>query len=123
MVTEPDEAADEWPTEADSLNASALPVIEAIFAASYEGSSERSAAMNELMSALASKATANVKPTTAIMVTPDLIPRRENCETGTLCSSKRSTAFKELVVPTLPCPGGSSSGACTASDPWQRKSE
>jgi hypothetical protein len=49
----PDEADEtEWPVEADPLAGSVLPMIEAIFTQTHDGSPERAAAMGELMSAV-----------------------------------------------------------------------
>jgi hypothetical protein len=49
MTTPVPDEVDEVPEASDPLAGSILPVIEAIFAATHEGSSERSAAMGELM--------------------------------------------------------------------------
>jgi hypothetical protein len=55
MVTERDDETDETdlPAEVDSLGGAILPMIEAVFAASHEGSPEREAGMRELMSSIA----------------------------------------------------------------------
>jgi hypothetical protein len=53
MVTEHDDTSDELPAEVDPLAGAILPMIEAIFAASHEGSPERERAMAELFSSIA----------------------------------------------------------------------
>jgi hypothetical protein len=49
-----DRSFEDWPGEGDGdpIRLAALPLIEAIFAASTDGSSERAAALGELMSAV-----------------------------------------------------------------------
>jgi hypothetical protein len=43
---------EDWPAAADPIRMAALPLIEAIFAATHDGSPERAAAMGELMLAV-----------------------------------------------------------------------
>jgi hypothetical protein len=52
MVAERDEADTGWPAEADPIRGSILPLIEAIFATTHDGSVQRAAAMGELMLAV-----------------------------------------------------------------------
>jgi hypothetical protein len=42
----------DWPSDGDPIRGAALPLIEAIFAVTRDGSSERAAALSELMSAV-----------------------------------------------------------------------
>jgi hypothetical protein len=44
-----DRSFEDWPGDGDPIRGAALPLIEAIFAATHEGSPERAAAMCELM--------------------------------------------------------------------------
>jgi hypothetical protein len=47
-----DHSFEDWPSEGDPIRGAALPLIEAIFAVTRDGSSERAAALGELMSAV-----------------------------------------------------------------------
>jgi hypothetical protein len=47
-----DRSFEDWPSEGDPIRGAALPLIEAIFAVTRDGSSERAAALGELMSAV-----------------------------------------------------------------------
>jgi hypothetical protein len=43
---------EDWPAEADPIRGAILPLIEAIFVVTHDGSPERAAAMGELMLAV-----------------------------------------------------------------------
>jgi hypothetical protein len=47
-----DRSFEDWPGDGDPIRGAALPLIEAIFAVTRDGSSERAAALGELMSAV-----------------------------------------------------------------------
>jgi hypothetical protein len=47
-----DRTFEAWPSDGDPIRGAALPLIEHIFAATTDGSSQRSAALGELMAAV-----------------------------------------------------------------------
>jgi hypothetical protein len=47
-----DRSFEDWPSEGDPIRGAALPLIEAIFAVTRDGSSERAAALAELLAAV-----------------------------------------------------------------------
>ena len=47
-----DRSFEAWPSDGDPIRGAALPLIEAIFGMTLDGSSERAAALSELMRAI-----------------------------------------------------------------------